>query len=78
MVDEPVELVSCIGTISTRGGKPFVHAHIVLAGPEGELRGGHLIKGDIFAAEMYMLELPSTPVVREHDFAAGLYLWGDG
>jgi predicted DNA-binding protein with PD1-like motif len=31
MVDEPVELVSCTGNISTRGGKPFVHAHAVLA-----------------------------------------------
>jgi predicted DNA-binding protein with PD1-like motif len=77
MVDEPVELVSCTGNISTRGGKPFVHAHAVLAGSEGELRGGHLIKGGIFAAELYMLELLGAPLVREHDPVTGLYLWGD-
>jgi predicted DNA-binding protein with PD1-like motif len=78
MVDEPVELVSCTGNISIRDGKPFVHAHVVLAGSEGELRGGHLIKGGIFAAEMYLLELLGAPLVRGPDFITGLHLWGDG
>ncbi len=78
MVDEPVELVSCTGNISTKDGKPFVHAHAVLAGLEGECRGGHLIKGGIFAAELYMQELLSPPLIRMHDSVTGLYLWGDG
>jgi predicted DNA-binding protein with PD1-like motif len=77
MVDEPVEVVSCTGNISTRDGKPFVHAHAVLAGLEGECRGGHLIKGRVFAAEVYLLELLGSPLVREHDFTTGLHLWVD-
>lgn len=78
MVDEPVELVSCKGNVSTRDGKLFVHAHAVLAGSEGDCRGGHLIGGDIFAAEMYMQELSGSPLVRAHDSTTGLCLWGDG
>jgi uncharacterized protein len=78
MLDEPVELVSCTGNVSTRDGKLFVHAHVVLAGSQGDCRGGHLIRGDIFAAEMCMQELSGSPLVRAHDSTTGLFLWGDG
>jgi uncharacterized protein len=75
LVTEPVELVSCTGNISIRDGKPFVHAHAVLAGSEGETWGGHLLCGKIFAAELYLVELSGNPMVRDHDPLTGLYLW---
>lgn len=75
LLTEPVELVSCSGNISIRDGKPFVHAHAVLAGSEGETSGGHLLYGKIFAAELYLVELSGDPMVREHDPLTGLYLW---
>lgn len=75
LMTEPVELVSCTGNISIRDGKPFVHAHAVLAGSDGETKGGHLLCGKIFAAELYLVELSGEPMVREHDQLTGLYLW---
>lgn len=77
IVDEPTELVSCTGNISIRDGKPFVHAHAVLAYSDGKTRGGHLLHGKIFAAELFLIELLGEPMIREHDLLTGLYLWGD-
>jgi predicted DNA-binding protein with PD1-like motif len=76
-VDRPVELVSCSGNVSIRDGQPFVHAHAVLADSEGMVRSGHLMKGEVFAAELCLQELLGPPLIREHDPATGLYLWGD-
>jgi predicted DNA-binding protein with PD1-like motif len=75
LVEENVELVSCTGNISIREGKHFVHAHVVLAGSDGETRGGHLLRGKIFAAELFLVELLGKPMIREHDSSTGLYLW---
>jgi predicted DNA-binding protein with PD1-like motif len=76
-ISGPMELVSCTGNISTREGKPFVHAHAVLADSIGNTTGGHLISGNIFAAELFVLELIGTSLIRSHDSATDLYLWGD-
>lgn len=40
-----MEIVSCIGTISTYKGEPFVHCHISLSDHDGQLYGGHLTEG---------------------------------
>lgn len=74
-VEESTELVSCTGNVSLREGKLFVHAHIVLADPDGRTRGGHLLHGKIFAAELFLIELLGEPMVRENDQKTGLYLW---
>ena len=76
-VERPIELASCSGNISLRDGQPFVHAHAVLADSEGRIIGGHLMKGDVFAAELYLQELLGERLIREPDPATGLYLWGD-
>lgn len=75
LVEENSELVSCTGNISIRDGKPFVHAHVVLADSNGKTIGGHLLHGKIFAAELFLIELLGEPMVRENDPATGLYLW---
>lgn len=76
-VEEPAELVSCSGNISVRDGQPFVHAHAVLADRDGKVLGGHLMKGCVFAAEVYLQELLGSPLVRVHDPTTGLKLWGE-
>lgn len=76
-VEGPVEMVSALGNISLRDGRPFVHAHAVLADGEGRTRGGHLMKGEVFAAEICLQELVGQPLIREHDPATGLHLWGE-
>jgi uncharacterized protein len=75
LVEENSELVSCTGNISTRDGKPFVHAHVVLADSDGKTVGGHLFYGKIFAAELFLIELLGEPMVRLSDETTGLYLW---
>jgi predicted DNA-binding protein with PD1-like motif len=76
-IGEPVELVSCSGNVSIREGQPFVHAHAVLADSKGYTRGGHLIRGNVFAAELCLRELLGAPMKRSHDAITGLYLWDE-
>ncbi|VVB62466.1 Uncharacterised protein [uncultured archaeon] len=75
LVEENTELVSCTGNVSIREGKPFVHAHVVLADSDGKTIGGHLLHGNIFAAELFLIELSGKPMIRESDQTTGLYLW---
>ena len=75
LIEKPVELVSCSGNISEKDDRPFVHAHAVLAGQEGTVRGGHLSSGTIFAAELHCQELLGLPLKRDHDSITGLNLW---
>lgn len=75
LVEENSEIVSCTGNVSIRDGKPFVHAHVVLAYSEGKTIGGHLLSGKIFAAELFLIELLGEPMVRKSDETTGLYLW---
>lgn len=75
-VDGPVELVSCTGNISLMDSKPFVHAHAVLSDIAGRVTGGHLIKAQVFAAELYLVELSGEKLIREFDAETGLFLWG--
>lgn len=76
-VDEPVELAACSGNISLLEGRPFVHAHAVLADGKGCTWAGHLVRGTIFAAELYLQELSGLPLKRVPDSITGLKLWGE-
>jgi uncharacterized protein len=75
-INEPVELVSFSGNVTLRDGKPFLHAHAALAFSDGNVVGGHLTAGRVFAAEVFLQELLGEPLIREHDSTTGLYLWG--
>jgi predicted DNA-binding protein with PD1-like motif len=66
-IDEPAELVSCSGNVSIRDGVPFVHAHAVLANSKGYARAGHLIRGNVFAAELCLHELLGATLERVYD-----------
>jgi predicted DNA-binding protein with PD1-like motif len=74
-VEEPVEIASCSGNISLLQGRPFVHAHVVLANGEGRVMAGHLVSGTIFAAELYLLDLTAQRLQRKRDPITGLNLW---
>jgi len=76
-VDEPVEIAACLGNISLLEGRPFVHAHAVLANGRGRSWAGHLVRGTIFAAEVYLQELSGLPLKRVPDSITGLKLWGE-
>ena len=74
-LDAPYEIASCVGNISMKNGRPFVHAHIVLADKEGNTRAGHLLEGIVFATELHLQELTGTKLERKNDKVTGLSLW---
>ena len=75
VLSAPQEIASCVGNISVKEEKPFVHAHAVLADQAGVVRAGHLLEGKVFAAEVHLIELVGEKVVRKHDAVTGLSLW---
>jgi predicted DNA-binding protein with PD1-like motif len=75
LLSAPQEIASCVGNISMKEGEPFVHAHAVLADRDGNTKAGHLLEGKVFAAEVHLIELVGTKLVRKNDAATGLSLW---
>jgi len=69
------EIASCTGNISLKQDEPFVHAHVVLTDAEEDTRGGHLLEGIVFAAEIHLIELTGEKITRTKDAVTGLYLW---
>ncbi len=76
-VPSPCEIVSLVGNISLKDGRPFVHAHLAVAGATGRVLGGHLLEGClVFAGEYVIRELEVSPLLeRAYDEATGLALW---
>jgi predicted DNA-binding protein with PD1-like motif len=74
-VDSPQELASCIGNISIKDGKPFVHVHAVLADKDGNTKAGHLFEGIVFAAEIHLRELKGAKLERKYSETTKLSLW---
>jgi predicted DNA-binding protein with PD1-like motif len=75
-VDEPLEILACVGNVSRRGGDTAVHAHVTLSRRDGSALGGHLIAGcPVFACEAVLVELQGEALERSHDEVTGLPLW---
>ena len=74
-VESPREMASCIGNISIKNGKPFVHVHAVLADKDGNTKAGHLFEGVVFAAEVHLRELKGAKLERKYDGTTTLSLW---
>jgi predicted DNA-binding protein with PD1-like motif len=71
-----LEVISAIGNISMKDGKPFAHIHIVLGDEKKQLYGGHLLPGTkIIVAETRIAVLTGDELVREHEPETGLFLW---
>jgi predicted DNA-binding protein with PD1-like motif len=75
-VDRPLEILSGIGNVSLKEGRPFVHLHLTLGDDTGRRRGGHAMPGcRIFAAEAAILKAEGPNKHRVYDEATGLFLW---
>ncbi len=73
-VDEQVEVVSLTGDVASNDGEPAVHAHIVVAGRDGNARGGHLLSGHVRPTlEVVLVESPAH-LRKRHDEETGLAL----
>jgi len=76
LIDAPTEILSCVGNISIKEGKPFVHVHLTVADEKGNAYGGHLEEGTIvFACECAVFELEGDLLERKFDDLTGLSLW---
>ncbi len=58
------EITSLEGNISLKDSHPFTHIHINLGDADGKILGGHLIKGDVYVAEIVIIELSGSPLER--------------
>ncbi len=72
--DKECEITSCTGNVSFLDNKIFVHAHINFADEKGAVKGGHLFKGEIFAAEIIILDYEQK-LIRKFDRETNLKLW---
>jgi predicted DNA-binding protein with PD1-like motif len=74
-IDSPHEMASCVGNVSLKDGKPFTHAHVVLADEMGNTKAGHLFEGIVFAAEVHLRQLEGPRLERKYDEITELMLW---
>src|SRR5215467_12981002 len=59
-VDEQVELLSLIGDVALKDGKPVVHAHAVIGKKDGTAYGGHLLEAHVRpTCEVVITESPA-------------------
>lgn len=68
------EITSCTGNTSILDNKIFIHAHINFADRYGIVKGGHLFKGEIFAAEIIIFDYEQK-LIRKFDKETNLKLW---
>lgn len=72
----PLEIVSLVGNVSLKDGKPIIHAHLALSDDQGRGFGGHLAPGCVvFACEFIMQELTGATLERGLDEPTKLPLW---
>jgi uncharacterized protein len=73
-VDEGTEVLSLLGNVTLKDGRPWVHAHVALSRRDGSAVGGHLFEGLVAATlEVFVSEIPGE-LVREKDDEVGLAL----
>ena len=75
LLSTPQEIACCVGNISIKENKPFIHSHAALTNQKGNTHGGHLLEGKVFAAEIHLTELLGARIVRKNDATTGLSLW---
>ena len=73
--EENMELGNLVGSIGTVDGKPFLHAHVTISGPELVAFTGHLLRGDVaVTAELFVTDF-GVELPREEDEELGLKLF---
>ncbi len=71
---EQVELLSLIGDVAQKDGKPIVHAHMVVGRCDGTTAGGHLISAVVRpTCEVFLVESPAH-LSKARDPESGLVL----
>jgi uncharacterized protein len=73
-LDEQVELLSLVGDVALKDGRPAVHAHAVIGKKNGAAYGGHLLEAHVRpTCEVVLTESP-TALHKAIDPESGLAL----
>ena len=71
---QQVEVLSLVGDVALDGGKPRIHAHIVVGDAEGRAFGGHLLEGHVWPTLELILTQSPKQLRRKMDPETGLAL----
>ena len=72
--DEQVELLSLIGDIAVKDGKPQVHAHLSVGRRDGTGHGGHLLEARVRPTCEVILTESAANLQKHYDPESGLAL----
>ena len=75
-MNQPLEIVSCLGNISVKEGNVFAHAHITVSDRSGSVFGGHVMQGCVIGVtgELVLVEAKGIRMHRRFDQQTGLSL----
>jgi predicted DNA-binding protein with PD1-like motif len=79
-MNQPLEIVSCLGNVSIRKSMVFAHAHIAVSNDKGIVFGGHVMPECIIGAtgELVLVEAKGLRLIRKFDEEIKLHLWSLG
>ena len=66
------EIVSLVGSVTTKEGEPYLHLHITCAGEGGKIVGGHLFEGRISLTAEIFLQKVTGAAGRLRDDTLGI------
>lgn len=73
-IQEQVEVLSLIGDVALKDGRPEIHAHVVVGTSDGTARGGHILSATVWPTlEVIVTESPRH-LRKSHDEETGLAL----
>ncbi len=73
-LNEQVEVLSLVGNIADDGGRPKVHAHVVVGRSDGTAWGGHILEAHVWPTLELVIEDEPEHLRRRSDPATGLAL----
>ena len=68
------EIVSLVGNLTEKDGKPYVHIHMAVSDASGRCYGGHLHRGDVNGSVELTVTVLDGKVEREASPEVGLNL----
>ena len=74
-IRQSMEVLSLLGNVSYVNRTPFVHAHVNLAGPGSNVRGGHLFKGIVAVTLEIYIQVFNRRLNRKRDEQIGFNFW---
>lgn len=74
-VSPVAEVVGFGGNISILEGRPFIHAHIIIVGPDHRVTGGHLFSATVAITLEVYVRVVRGRLVRQHDPTTGFNFW---